>query len=50
MVKKKGRADRELDGNEIGSFAGVNWNRQGVDSDEWRRLREAFVLQWDQRG
>ena len=34
---------------EIGSFAGVIWNIQTTDNDEWRRLGEAFVLQWTQK-
>ena len=29
-------------------FAGVNWNRLAADRDEWRRLGEAFILQWTQ--
>ena len=33
---KEGRADRELDGDEIGRLAGVTWNRQVSDKDEWR--------------
>ena len=34
----KGKADRD----EIGSFAGVTWNRQAADRDEYRRLGEGF--------
>ena len=35
---------------ESNSFGGVAWNRWLADKDEWRRLEEAFVLQWTQSG
>ena len=35
---------------EIRSFAGVSWNRQVANKEEWRRLGEVFVLLWIHRG
>ena len=32
----------------IGTFAGVTWNKQAADRDEWSRLGESLVLQWTQ--
>ena len=31
--------------NEIGSLAGVTWNKQEADRDDWKRFGEVFVLQ-----
>ena len=42
----EGRTDKEPDGEmrkEV--FAGVTWNRQATDADEWRTLGEVSVLQ-----
>ena len=39
VMVNEGRADQELDGEmrkEV--FAGVTWNRQATDADEWRTL------------
>ena len=38
--QKQGR-HRTRQRDEIGSFAGVTWNRQAVDRDKWRWLGEA---------
>ena len=35
---------------EIRKFAGLGWNRLTSDRKEWKRLREAFVLQWTNSG
>ena len=47
MVKEE-RTDRTKLRDEISSFAGIIWNRQAADRDEWRMLGEAFGLQWTQ--
>lgn len=35
---------------EIAKFAGVNWNQRTQDRNDWKRLREAYVLQWIDTG
>ena len=48
-IKRQGR-QRTRWRDEIESFAGVAWNRQAFDKDEWRRFGESFVLQCTHRG
>ena len=35
---------------ELRKFAGLGWQRQTRDRQEWKRKREAFVLQWTEHG
>ena len=49
MVNKRQRRQKAMWRDEIGSLDEVTWNRQATDKDEWRRLREVFVLKWTHR-
>ena len=48
--KRRPPKPKKLSSNEmiIRSFTGITCNRQITNKDEWRKLREAFVLQWTQ--
>ena len=47
--RKRGRQNTRWR-DEIRRFAGVGWNRLTRERSEWRRLGEAFVLQWTDPG